>query len=66
MLRNNKVSIQKEFTTIPKTTAQETMDLIYIETLSGFHIALDATYLDQVGNFIIELPTGEIINTANL
>ena len=46
--------------------ALEKMELIYLETDSGFHIALDATYIDQVGDFEIKLPTGEIINTAEL
>lgn len=37
--------------------------IAYIETDKGFHIALDATFMDQVDDFEIKLPTGEIINT---
>ena len=40
-------------------------DLLYLELDSGFHLALDFSYIDQVGDFKIELPTGEIINTKD-
>jgi excisionase family DNA binding protein len=39
-------------------------NLIYLETPCGFHIALDASYIDQVGDFTITLPTGETVSTS--
>lgn len=51
---------------VSKEDANDIMDLIYIESESGFHFAIDATYLDQVGNFIMVLPTGEVISTKEL
>lgn len=56
----------KEFIEIPEKEALKKMELVYIETLTGFHIALDVTYLEQIGDFEIKLPTGEIINTKYL
>lgn len=44
----------------------EKIELIYIETNSGFHIGLDFSYIDQVGDFKITLPTGEEIDTKKL
>lgn len=49
-----------------KKEADEKMELVYIETESGFHIGLDFTYIDQLGDFTITLPTGEVINTKDL
>jgi len=46
--------------------AREKMELVYIETESGFHIALDFSYIDQVGDFKIKLPTGETIDTRDI
>jgi hypothetical protein len=46
--------------------SKDKTELIYIESPLGFHIALDLTYIDQVGDFIITLPTGEVINTKDL
>lgn len=46
--------------------AKNKMDLVYLEAESGFHIGLDASYLEQMGDFKIKLPTGEIIDTKNL
>jgi hypothetical protein len=36
------------------------MDLTYIESPHGYHFAIDNSYADQVGEFKIILPTGEI------
>lgn len=55
-----------KITEYTKEEADEKMELVYIETESGFHIGLDFTYIDQVGDFRITLPTGEVINTKNL
>ncbi len=46
--------------------AKAKMELIYLETESGFHIALDASYIDQIGDFEITLPTGETIYTEDI
>lgn len=51
---------------LSKREAKDVMELIYIESDSGFHIGLDLTYLDQVGDFKIILPTGEEIDTSKL
>jgi hypothetical protein len=51
---------------IPEKEALNKCELLYIETSSGFHIGLDATYLDQEEDFKILLPTGELINTKKL
>ena len=51
---------------LTKDEANEVMDLIYIETESGFHIGIDASYIDQVKDFKLKLPTGEIINTKEI
>lgn len=52
-----------------KELSKEEMDakgeLVYIESEKGFHIGLDFSYIDQVGDFQITLPTGEIIDTKN-
>jgi hypothetical protein len=53
-------------TELSKQEADDKMELVYLETPSGMHIGLDATYIDQVGDFEIILPTGEKINTKNL
>lgn len=60
---NKNIVAVMEFT---KAQADEKMDLIYVETPSGFHIGLDFTYIDQVGDFKITLPTGEVIDTATI
>jgi len=44
--------------------AKEKMELVYLESPGGFHFALDFTYVDQVGDFFLELPNGEIFNTG--
>lgn len=49
-----------------KEEADDKMELVYLETDGGFHIGLDVTYIDQVGDFKIELPTGEVINTKDI
>ena len=55
------------FKELTKEEASEKMELVYIETeKSGFHIGLDFSYIDQIGDFLITLPTGEVINTKNL
>ena len=51
---------------LTKEEAKDTMELIYIEMPSGFHIAIDATYIDQVKDFTLTLPTGEKLNTRKL
>jgi len=53
-------------TELPQNEALKRMELIFIEMPSGFHIAIDATYLDQVGDFTLTLPTGEILDTKDL
>ena len=55
-----------KFTELSKQEADENMELVYIETEMGFHIGLDFTYIDQMGDFKITLPTGEIIDTKDL
>lgn len=57
---------EDDFKEYLKEEADEIMDLIYIKTKGGFNIGLDFHYMDKVGNFKIELPTGEVIDTANL
>lgn len=43
----------------------EKVELEYIECDCGFHIGLDATYLDQVGDFKINCPACQkVIDTA--
>ena len=37
----------------------EQVDLEIIECDCGFHLGLDATYLDQVGDFVIKCPSCE-------
>jgi hypothetical protein len=54
------------FKVLSKKEADEKMELEYIETESGFHIGLDATYMDQVEDFKIVLPTGEVIDTNDI
>ncbi len=44
----------------------EKMELEFIEMDSGFHIAIDVTYIDQVGEFKLILPTGEILDTSKM
>jgi len=51
---------------ITKEEAESKMELVYIEMPSGFHIAIDASYLDQEGDFTIKLPTGEKLDTKDL
>jgi hypothetical protein len=51
---------------LTKKEADNKMELIYIEMPSGFHIAIDSTYVDQVDDFKIKLPTGEILDTKKL
>lgn len=51
---------------LTKKEADEKMDLIYIEMPSGFHIGIDESYLRDVGDFKIKLPTGEILDTQKL
>jgi hypothetical protein len=58
--------IEVELKELSKQEADTTMELIYIQTPSGFHIGIDATYVDQVGDFEIILPTFEKISTKNL
>ena len=64
------IFVETTKTTIMKVlTNQQVTDkceLVYIETASGFHIALDVTFIEQVGDFEIILPTGEIISTKDL
>jgi hypothetical protein len=36
--------------------ANEKCEFMYIECNCGFHIGLDATYLDQVGDIILNCP----------
>jgi len=57
---------KRNFKQLTKTEADEKCDFVYIETESGFHIALDFTYIDQVKDFIIKLPTGEVIDTKDV
>jgi len=45
---------------------EEKCDLIFIEMESGFHLAVDASYLEQVGDFKMKLPTGETLDTSKL
>jgi hypothetical protein len=51
---------------LSKQEADEKMELIYIEMPSGLHIGIDASYLDQVGDFKLKLPTGEVLDTKKL
>lgn len=51
---------------LTQAEAQDKMELVYIEMPSGFHIAIDSTYLDQVEDFKIVLPTGEVLDTNKL
>ena len=44
--------------------AKERCEMVFLETKQGFHIGLDASYLDQVGDFSLELPTEEKISTV--
>jgi hypothetical protein len=45
----------------------EEYDLEVIECDCGFHLGLDATYLDQVGDFEIPCPScGTIIKTSKV
>ena len=41
-------------------------ELIHIEMKSGFHISIDHTYIDQVGDFKLLLPTGEVLDTSEI
>lgn len=38
-------------------------DLAYFESPNGFHFALDSTYMEQVNDIILTLPTGEVFNS---
>lgn len=41
------------------------MELEYIECDCGFHLGVDATFVDQVGDFVIKCPScGLDIDTA--
>ncbi len=53
-------------TEISEEQAKDKMDLVYLETPLGFHIGLDSTYIEQVGDFELNLPTGEILDTKKL
>ena len=59
-------SKSNKFKQYSKEEADDKMELVYLETDGGFHIGLDVTYIDQVGDFTIELPTGEMIETKNI
>ena len=54
------------FTQLTEEQAREKTEMIYVEMESGFHLALDHTYMDQVEEFKILLPTGEILDTKEL
>ena len=54
------------FKQLTEEEAREKTEMIYIEMQSGFHIALDHTYMDQVEEFKILLPTGEVVDTQLL
>jgi hypothetical protein len=54
------------FRQMSEKEAREKMELVYLEMQSGFHIGLDHTYMDQVGEFKILLPTGEVIDTNDI
>lgn len=49
-----------------KEEADEKMELVYIEMPSGFHIAVDFTFIDQVEDFKLKLPTGEELDTNEI
>lgn len=55
---------------MPKHTESITTSKVELEVGEcdcGYHFTADATYLDQVGDFIIECPScGEEINTADV
>ena len=53
-------------TELTQEQVREKCDLIYIEMPSGLHIAIDATYIEQVEHFKVKLPTGEVLNTRKL
>ena len=55
---NENTSPYKELT---KEEADDKMNLMYIEMESGFHIGIDATYLEQVGDIELLLPTNEML-----
>ena len=41
------------------------VQLEVVECDCGYHMGVDATYLDQVGDFVTECPScGAVINTA--
>jgi len=46
--------------------ARDKTEMIYIEMESGFHIAIYHTYMDQVEEFKLILPTGEVLDTETL
>ena len=58
--------MKDNFKVMTKEEANEKCELVYIETESGFHIALDLTYMEQVEEFKITLPTGEVIDTRDI
>jgi len=55
-----------KFTQYTEEEARDKMELVYIEMESGFHIAIDFTYIDQVEEFKLILPTGEVLDTKKI
>lgn len=52
---------------LSKAEADEKMELEYIECDCGFHLAVDSTYLLQVGDFKLKCPSCKaIIDTAKV
>ena len=52
---------------LTKEEADEKCEFMYIECECGFHFALDATYLDQVGDIVMNCPAcDDIINTGKI
>lgn len=50
---------------LTKKEADEVMDLEYIECDCGFHLGLDNSYLDQLGDIKIHCPNCDaLIDTA--
>jgi len=54
------------FKQLTEEEARDKTEMIYVEMESGFHIAVDHTYMDQVEEFKLLLPTGEVLDSETL
>ena len=62
-------ALQLEGTPFKQLTEEEARDkteMIYVEMESGLHLGVDFTYMDQVEEFKLVLPTGEIFDSSQM